>query len=128
MASLKQTIWNARRNASVGAARWLLAAGAGAVLFATAPLAANAGPPAADAPSVAVSYGDLNLQTEHGARTLLQRIRLAAQEVCPQVPDNRDLSRIEARILCMHRAVARAVQQVGSPRLAAVLSARAPHG
>jgi len=127
MASLKQTIRNARRNASVGAARWLLAAGAGAVLFAAAPLAANAGP-ATDAPSVAVSYGDLDLQTEHGARTLLQRIRLAAQEVCPQVRDNRDLSRVEARILCLHQAVARAVQQVGSPRLAAVLSARAPHG
>lgn len=111
----------------------LLAAAAGAVLIAAAPFRASASP--ADepmsgtlgeaVPAVAVSYGDLNVASERGARILLERIRLAAGAVCPQVSDPRDLSHVAMRNRCVREAIARAVEQVGSPRLAAVYSASA---
>lgn len=40
------------------------------------------------APSVVVRYGDLNLSTAEGARTLHQRLASAAWEVCVQMLPN----------------------------------------
>jgi UrcA family protein len=136
MATLKQTLPNPRRAISVRLTVSLLAATAGAVLFSAAPLGAVAAPTAesyvtataAGVPAVPVKYGDLDLSTEHGAQVLFARIQLAADEVCPQAADSRSLSRVEARNVCVREAIERAVQQVGSPRLAAVLSAQTGRG
>ena len=109
----------------------LLAAAAAALLLAAAPFRASASPadePAsggAAVPAVAVSYRDLNIASDRGARILLERIRLAAGVVCPQVSDTRDLSHVAMRNRCVREAVTRAVEQVGSTRLAAVYSASA---
>lgn len=131
----KQTLLNRHRAVSTRTAASLLAASAGAVLLATAPLRSTAAQPDVrgaaalgdDPPALAVDYGDLNLATERGARTLLQRITLAADAVCPAA-DNRDLGRFAAHRLCVRQAIARAVQQVGNARLAAVYWGRAQHG
>lgn len=127
MVSFKQTLPNSHRVASFRLTASLLAAAAGAVLLGAAPLAATAGTDA-DAPAMAVSYGDLDLSTESGARILFERIQVAADEVCPAVPDIRDLNRVATHSRCVRGAIARAVQQVGSPRLAAVFSAQSARG
>jgi UrcA family protein len=136
MASFKHTIPNSRSTASIRLTASLLAAAAGAALLSAAPLGAMAAPAdepyvtatAEGVPAVAVKYGDLDLSTERGARILFARIQLAADEVCPAAADSRSLSRVEARNACLKDAIERAVQQVGSPRLAAVLSAQPGHG
>jgi len=136
MVSFKHTFPNPRRSASIRLTASLLAAAAGAVLLGAAPLGATASPAvepvvtaSTDAvPTVAVKYGDLNVATERGARILLGRIRLAADEVCPAAADIRDLNRVAARNRCMRQAIERAVQQVGSSRLAAVFSAQSGRG
>lgn len=127
MVSFKHTIPNSLRTASVRLTATLLAASAGGVLLAAAPLAATAAT-AGDAPTMAVNYSDLDLATESGARVLFERIQVAADEVCPAVPDIRDLNRVATHSRCMREAIARAVQQVGSPRLAAVFSAESGRG
>jgi len=137
MATFKQTLPNRRRAVSIRLTASLLAAAAGGALFSAAPLGAIAAPAAEPyvtatttdgVPAVAVKYGDLNLATERGARILFARIQVAADEVCPAVEDNRALGQIKAHTLCVRGAVSRAVEQVDSPRLAAVLSAQSRHG
>ena len=127
MVSFKQTLKNSHRVASVRLTASLLAAAAGAVLFGAAPLTATAATES-DAPTMAVSYADLDLATESGARILFERIEVAADEVCPAVPDIRDLNRVATHSRCVREAIARAVQQVDSPRLAAVFSAESGRG
>lgn len=131
MGLFKYTLLNRHRTATASR----LASAAGAVLLATAPILSMAAQPdesnavsvSDEPPAMAVSYGDLNLATEDGARALLLRIRLAADSVCPAA-DNRELARLKVHNRCVHVAIARAVQQVGSPHLAALYSMRTPHG
>jgi UrcA family protein len=94
---------------------------AGCVVAAAAGVADAATPPA-DVPSMIVRYADLDLTTEQGAHTLYRRIQSAAQYVCPSA-DIRDLERSAISRSCQEQAVARAVQAVSSPRLAAVYAA-----
>lgn len=87
---------------------------------------ASAGTPseASDAPSVSVSYGDLNLATEEGTLALYKRIVSAARQVCPaDAGPNVRLLAIARR--CVDEAVARAVSDIRSPRLAELQAARA---
>jgi UrcA family protein len=75
---------------------------------------------AADVPKLEVSYTDLDIATEQGARALYRRISTAARQVCPQgegsiIPKLNDISRT-----CIRDAIARAVHEVNSPRLAEV--------
>ena len=75
---------------------------------------------AADVPTLEVSYTDLDIATEQGARALYRRISTAARQVCPRgegsiVPKLNDISRT-----CIRDAIARAVREVNSPRLAEV--------
>jgi UrcA family protein len=101
--------------------------------LATAVALAVAGLPAvraADAPgthAVTVRYDDLNLGTDAGAHTLYARLTRAAQLVCPD-SHNRDLSRASIGRRCQAQAVAAAVTQVRSPRLAALHARRAMAG
>jgi len=80
-----------------------------------------------DVPTTRVSYGDLNLATEQGTQRLYERIVAAARQVCPEA-DPRDLSRFVRSRACRAQAIERAVNEVGSPRLAAVYAAHVKQG
>lgn len=79
------------------------------------------------APTVRVGYHDLNLSSDQGTAALYGRIVSAAKMVC-QVSDIRDLRAVAAAKECRAQAIARAVQEVGNPRLAAVYAAHQDHG
>ena len=105
----------------------LLTALAGCLL-AGALSVAHAGSPSADTvPTRVVSYGDLNISTDAGALALYQRLATAARKVCP-LEDSRDLVRIASINRCRTDAVARAVHDINSPRLAAVYAGRSNRG
>lgn len=78
-------------------------------------------------PSAVVNYGDLNLATVAGARTLYQRLAAAALEVCP-IQDAHSLADVAHSHTCRAEAVARAVRQVNSPQLAALSADRTHRG
>lgn len=69
--------------------------------------------------SVTVRYGDLNLASDAGAKTMLARIEVAARRVCGQAPDLRDLGRVAVYDHCRSDAVARTVRTLGEPLVAA---------
>src|SRR4051794_2291183 len=71
---------------------------------------------AAEVPAQAVSYQDLNLNTETGAKVLYERIRGAANQVCGSV-EVRDLPAVRAHEACVEKAVSDAVAAVNSQRL-----------
>jgi len=83
------------------------------------PRSAAAAQPLATIPSVAVQYSAADLSTKDGASRLYQRIALAARQVCPNY-DSGDLVAFSASRSCQRRAIASAVEEIGSPRLAAV--------
>jgi len=83
--------------------------------------------PANPAPSTRVDYHDLNLATEQGSQALYERIVRAARKVCA-VSDIRILAEVAAAEVCRAQAIAHAVRDVNSPRLAAVYSAHQPQG
>jgi UrcA family protein len=113
-----------RASAAVGAT---LITALGAMLIIGAATSAFAAAPAAEAPSIRVSYNDLNLTTEQGTLALYARIVSAAGKVC-RMSDVRDLHQISAANECRAQAIERAVRDVGSERLAAVYTARRDHG
>jgi UrcA family protein len=79
-----------------------------------------------DTPSIAVKYTEHDLVTEQGSLELYRRISTAAHMVCD--PDDlRDLSKVAAARACREKAIAKAVQTVNSPQLAAVHAARRWH-
>jgi UrcA family protein len=83
---------------------------------------------AADAPPrVVVKYGDLDIATHDGARILYRRIVAAARRVCV-APESRDLQAMTAAYACREAAVAAAVRQVDSAKLAAEFAARSKSG
>jgi len=69
--------------------------------------------------STIVSYGDLNLDSEQGARVLYARIRNAAGRVCSSL-EGRDLSQKNLWQGCFDKAVASAVTQVNKTRVTAL--------
>lgn len=83
------------------------------------PRSAAAAQPLAAIPSVAVQYNAADLSTKDGASKLYERIALAARQVCPNY-DSGDLAAFSASRSCQRRAIASAVEEIGSPRLAAV--------
>jgi UrcA family protein len=109
------TLTNLSRNPrSVGlAASILLSCG----LAMAAPVAQAASPDDA-APSVKVSYADLDISTDRGLKTLYGRIQVAANQVCPQ-PLSSDFNSERKRIAsdCREAAITRAVDQFHNPRL-----------
>ncbi len=113
-----------RASAALGAT---LITAVGATLIIGAATSAFAATPADAAPTVRVSYHDLNLATEQGTLALYARIVSAADKVC-RVSDIRDLHQIAAAKQCRAQALERAVRDVGNERLAAVYTARRGHG
>ncbi len=76
----------------------------------TAPAFADT-PPASEAASVVVPYGDLDVATPAGADALTQRIDSAAEKVCHR-PDIRDLKATVAFEECKADALAGAMEQL----------------
>ncbi|MDB6107141.1 MAG: hypothetical protein JWO52_7140 [Gammaproteobacteria bacterium] len=76
----------------------------------------------ADAPTLIVKYGDLDVSTAQGATALYGRIRSAAKTVCPPF-DQRDLAWRVLRATCINDAIARAVTEVNQPALFMVYKA-----
>ena len=94
-------------------------------LVAAAGATAVAAPP--EAPSITVQYEPWSLDSDRGANALYRRIASAAAGVCPAASP-RELARFAATERCRKDAIARAVRQIGSPRLAEVLAARTSRG
>jgi UrcA family protein len=94
------------------------AAAAGAVSAATV---------ADEVPRLIVRYQPDSLESEAGARSLYHRLVRAAEEVCPAgLVDHPFLSSGVRH--CREQAVARAVQEIGNTRLAAVHAASTRSG
>src|SRR5688572_9151559 len=91
---------------------------AAALVFSTL---AAAGP--RDVQSVVVRFNDLELQSPGGVAGLHQRIRNAAQSVCGDL-DTRILALRASYAKCVDEAVANAVAEVGSSKLAVLASNR----
>ena len=80
------------------------------------------------APSVKVSYGDLDLANAQGAHALHARITAAARQVCaPDGMDIRDLQVYSVERACMIETVANAERKVQTTRVARI-DVRKPQG
>ena len=75
---------------------------------------ASAAPTARDRTAVAVRYGDLNLDSEMGAKVLLRRLDQAARDVCGGDAYARGLVRHAWRD-CRTDAMTKAIAQVNHP-------------
>jgi UrcA family protein len=98
------------------------------VVLAAAPIAMVAGGAQAqesgDAPAhMAVSYADLNLNSDAGIAVLYKRLRHAARQVCGD-GDTTSLSRGRDQTNCINNAMSQAVAQVNSPILTSLYEAK----
>jgi len=94
--------------------RYGLAALAAVTLIAGPALAAPAQANDEAPRRAAVSYADLNLNTETGKTILVARIQRAAEAVCGPEPDSRDLARQAPYQRCMKQSVEAAVAAIPS--------------
>ncbi|HEY4030166.1 MAG TPA: UrcA family protein [Caulobacteraceae bacterium] len=92
--------------------RFIPAAIAALTLLAGPALAQNDDPTPQRA---AVSYADLNLNTETGQAILATRIHRAAETVCGPEPDSRDLRRQAPYRQCLKQSVEAAVAAIPTP-------------
>jgi UrcA family protein len=107
-----------KTNARKPAANYLATACAALVLGLAAPLHAGE----VTGPDVTVRYGDLAIDTEPGARKLLQRIESAAQRICAPL-DHGDLASRANEMRCRAELTAAAVDKVKHPMLQAAFDA-----
>ena len=89
--------------------------------------AAGAATPDSDLPSIVVKYNDLTLATDSGVTQLYRRIVSAARQVCPDAP-LRDFGAQRQVDHCRNQAVAKAIQQIDNPRLAALYATHSKNG
>jgi UrcA family protein len=116
------TITNLRRHArSVGLAASILVGGGLAMTASVAYAASGDGA----APSMKVSYADLDISTDHGLKTLYGRIQTAADQVCPHLLDG-DFNAARNQVVnsCRDAAIARAVEKINNSRLSALYASR----
>jgi len=90
----------------------------GAIALCTLQVTAQAADPGL--PSKRVSYADLDISKPAGAKVLYGRIKVAARHVCALNGYN-DLSTMQWVNQCTDLAIAKAVKDVGSPALSALL-------
>ena len=95
--------------------------------FFAAPVLTYAAEPANTSASITVRYTDLNLGTEAGTSALYARLVSAARKVCAPATI-RDLDQVAAAQACEKEALANAVRDVHSAKLAAVFTAHQRHG
>jgi UrcA family protein len=89
-------------------------------LLASPPVLADEAPGAALAVrSTVVRYGDLDLESDADVRALYLRLQAAAERVCGQA-DGRDLRAVADLRRCRQDALAAAVDELPSTRLAAL--------
>lgn len=86
---------------------------------------ASAAQPAAAAPQATIYYSFRDLSTDQATHALYERIVSAARSVCPGY-DSRDLIEYANSRQCQRQAVAHAVEQIGSARLAALYTHTLP--
>jgi len=101
--------------------KFALAAGLASTIIALAPLCGNAsdlGMPM----KAAVSYSDLDLNTEAGARALYHRLAKAADDVCPVDSTTLELHRIYKS--CVNAAMGAAVRNVNRAALSKFYASR----
>lgn len=89
--------------------------------------AAAAATPDDPLPGIAVKYDPQSLTTDMGAKAVYQRLVKAAEAVCPD-PFTGSRLVSNATEQCRQRAIARAVRQINSPRLAALCGWRIKAG
>ena len=91
------------------------------------PATASAAQPAATAaaPETTIYYSFRDLSTDRATHALYDRIVSAARSVCPGY-DSRDLTDYSNSRQCQRQAVAHAIEQIGSARLAAVYTHTLP--
>lgn len=111
-------------NAQNTKSRILATAAAVVGTFGLAFAAHAGGAPGAKYDDVVVRYGDLNLNTEEGARTLYARLSAAAERSCGFEPWSRTLRERTQYQACFDAAMTRAVDKVGSRQLHALHAAR----
>jgi UrcA family protein len=93
---------------------------AGAIVAFTAAGAAHAHTnKAGEIVGVAVSYGDLNLQSEAGIEALMRRIETAASKACGGRPARHELQRHSRYNNCVKDATDRAVTDVNASTVTA---------
>lgn len=80
---------------------------------------AQAGEPAQSTNTRIVRYGELNLDSEQGAKVLYARIRSAAKDVCSSL-EGRNFAEKKLWQGCFDQAVASAVGQVNNTRVTAL--------
>jgi UrcA family protein len=71
-------------------------------------------------PYVQVPYGDLNLQNQAGAATMLNRVAFAAKRVCGGTPDLREIKVYAMFKTCVRQAKADAVRNLNMPLVTAL--------
>ena len=94
-----------------------------AVCLATGTVAARAGEVGTEVQARTIHYADLDLNTEAGVAALYNRIRKAAEQVCPDV-GARELAQAAAAQACVDRAIARTVKAVNNPKLTGEFNTR----
>jgi UrcA family protein len=72
---------------------------------------------AADAPSIKVSYADLNLSRPADVQVLYERLKKAAIGVCDRAPEPREMSQYAHWRHCYDPALHNAVMQIDAPEL-----------
>lgn len=77
--------------------------------------------PTADALSVTVRYGDLDLASAAGTRALYRRLVVAAKQVCPD-SGSREMTILRFEETCRNQAIVNAARQIPSPQLAAMVA------
>jgi UrcA family protein len=86
---------------------------------------ALAAAPTVDAlPQVVVKFADLDLATDAGATALLRRIEAAAEQICGNPRGLQPLDRLVRVQQCNAQAIARAVTDLGAPKVTLVYRAR----
>jgi UrcA family protein len=65
----------------------------------------------------AVKYGDLDLSSSEGAKSLLTRLRGASRHVCQPAPDRKDVKGMTDYRTCRRAAITTAVQDINNPHL-----------
>jgi UrcA family protein len=99
---------------------WAILAAVSTTMLAGVTQAAGSGD---NLPKQAVTYKDLNLNSNEGTEVLYKRIQNAANVVCGKV-DVRDLQGMSAKRTCLDRAISQAVAAVNSPMLTRVYLAK----
>jgi UrcA family protein len=92
--------------------------------FAAAAASAQAGGASSPKMQIVVSYGDLNVASEAGARALLGRIEAASRKICGSEPDIRDLKGHGLYASCVKSSMDRAVASLPQPAVAELYGER----